>query len=113
MEAADAASLEPTPGTSRAAMANVLPAEGMQIDSDDDFAGPPSIASSGGPPSPLEAQPPVIAPELDDIFNRAEGLDNVNPADQTTLIQNEEESFALAPIEAPVAAKGNALPTGS
>ncbi|ODN02727.1 Double-strand-break repair protein rad21 [Orchesella cincta] len=80
-------------------------AEAMHVDSDpdDDFGGPPSVGDSlGGPPSPLEAEEPVnVAQENDDnnLFNQL-GKKN-DAADQTTLLQNEEESFALAPIETP------------
>jgi len=75
-------------------------------DSDDDFGGPPSIASSGAPPTPLQAEEPLNQEEPDkDLFNKlgkpAEEQNEI--LDQTTLLQNEEESFALAPIEAPVA----------
>lgn len=104
METADAAPLEPTPGTSATVNTPGAPVEPMQVDSEDDMGGPPSIGgSSGGPPSPLDSQPPVIAPETNDIFNAVGKLEENNMADQTTLIQNEEESFALAPIETPVA----------
>jgi len=78
--------------------------EPMHLDSDDDFGGPPSVASSGGPMSPLPTELPAIQPETnnDNIFNQL-GIDDMNETgDQATLLQNEEESFALAPIEAPV-----------
>ncbi len=69
-------------------------------DSDDDFGGPPSIASSGAPPSPLQPEQNALNNEKD-IFNQL-GRPN-ETLDQTTLLQNEEESFALAPIETPIA----------
>ena len=77
----------------------------MHADSDDDFGGPPSIASSGGPPTPLQPEKPVEREIPDNLFgaNEAEGGAE---ADQTTLLQNEEESFALAPVEAPMARGG-------
>jgi hypothetical protein len=83
--------------------------EPMHMDSDDDFGGPPSVGgnSSCGPMSPYNPEPPVIQPEAaaknDNIFNRLGTDENNEAGDQTTLIQNEEESFALAPIETPVA----------
>ena len=80
--------------------------EPMHMDSDDDFGGPASVGgnSSCGPLSPLQPEAPVIPPESknDNVFNQLGIDDNNDAGDQTTLLQNEEESFALAPIEAPV-----------
>jgi hypothetical protein len=85
---------------------NALAGELKHPDSDDDFGGPPSIASSGAPPTPLQPEEPAEQEENDkNIFNqigKASEAQN-ETLDQTTLLQNEEESFALAPIEAPVA----------
>jgi len=82
-----------------------LPDEPMHGDSDDDFGGPPSPMASSGPPSPLTHEPAPIQDRAN-IFNNVEEPDEPNEADQTTLLQNEDESFALAPIETPVA-RGN------
>jgi cohesin complex subunit SCC1 len=79
-----------------------MPSDLGHHDSDDDFGGPPSIASSGAPPTPLQAEEP--AHDDKDPFSQIGRPKDQNEAhDQTTLLQNEEESFALAPIEAPVA----------
>lgn len=66
-------------------------------DSDDDFGGPPSIASSGGPPSPLQPED-----HDKDLFNQLGTRKEPEP-DRIEALQNEEGSFALAPVETPVA----------
>ncbi|XP_025832371.1 double-strand-break repair protein rad21 homolog isoform X2 [Agrilus planipennis] len=80
-------------------------------DSDDDmdhFGGPPSVRSSlsSRPPSPLEptsvappASQPTPAPEPEPQPESLEEPRPTTPLDQTTLLQNEEESFALAPVD--------------
>lgn len=86
-------------------------------DSDDDeadldrFGGPPSVSppsSENGsrPASPTAAaaaasldMPPPAAPEGTSVTEAA-GADAATPQDQTTLLHNEEESFALAPVDA-------------
>lgn len=88
-------------------------------DSDDDdgmdnFGGPPSMGGADSddsqPPldmgisatTPAHSQPdsapPLTAPPTD----QPEAQTDATAADQTTLLQNEEESFALAPVDASV-----------
>ena len=83
----------------------------------DDFAGPPSPMHSDDsrPPSPLEESVPEVpaAPQLDQTpvpsspsrhspTPSVEPPAAVEPHETTTLLHNEEESFALAPVEASV-----------
>ncbi|KAK4305905.1 hypothetical protein Pmani_022222 [Petrolisthes manimaculis] len=92
------------------------PKEERHDDSDDDpvddrFGGPPSV---GPPSSPEGSRPSTPKPEAQDPAEQAdappEDAQEAPPAapgdetlpghDQTTLLQNEEESFALAPVDA-------------
>ena len=85
----------------------------------DEYSNPPSpMQSDAGsrPPTPLEGAPLEIpAPQLDETPVPEETPKRLSPApptivqtpvveqhDQTTLLQNEVESFALAPVEASV-----------
>ena len=94
-------------------------------DSDDDgldaYGGPPSVGASsnssrptsaiGGPISSMHhaALPPRSPPRLRDHMNAADQgiIDNIPEADdqvpsivdQTTLLHNDEEGFALAPVD--------------
>ncbi|XP_049780758.1 double-strand-break repair protein rad21 homolog [Schistocerca cancellata] len=92
-------------------------------DSDDDmgdhFGGPPSVggrSSIGGesrpatpvpgqvPERPASAEPMMQPPPVPEpsVFQQEAGLEDVagQQQDQTTLLHNEEESFALAPVDA-------------
>mgnify|MGYP002716471827 CR=1 FL=1 len=88
-------------------------------DSDDEadnhFGGPPSVGghSSDGsrPATPLPNQEPELPRAEEDMAethssphhqhdSEKEKEDLLPPNDQTTLLQNEEESFALAPVDA-------------
>lgn len=80
-------------------------ADPMQLDSDadDDFGGPPSIGASSGPPSPLQAEEPAITAEENDndLFNQLGRKEDLAGEPTVVIPPNEEESFALAPIETP------------
>lgn len=80
--------------------------EPMHADSDDDFGGPPSIASSGGPPTPLQPEKPVEHEANDKNIFGVNEVEGPGEGDQANLLQNEDESFALAPVEAPMARGG-------
>lgn len=73
-------------------------------DEDDDYygdLGPPSMgAPSSGPSSPATPAPVVTSNE--ELNENQQQNILQPPQDQTTLIQNEEETFALAPLEASV-----------
>lgn len=90
-------------------------------DSDDDddmdhFGGPPSVgghshysSASSRPPSalgtaPIESGPSELPPSVPEpSLEMVEEPPAVSPTlEQTTLLQNEEESFALAPVDASV-----------
>lgn len=43
---------------------------------------------------------PAVAPAVDQNIESTESNENNQIAEQTTLLQNEEESFALAPVDA-------------
>jgi len=81
----------------------------------DDFGGPPSPMHSDGSRSPSPAEEPLsevpAPPQLDATPVSEPPSVSVPPSpaaplvdhhDQTTLLHNEEESFALAPVEASV-----------
>ncbi|XP_042231929.1 double-strand-break repair protein rad21 homolog A-like isoform X2 [Homarus americanus] len=93
------------------------PKEERHDDSDDDvgdldrFGGPPSVgppssADGSRPSSPKpEAQDPVDQPDAPPEENQEAAPSAANDEalvghEQTTLLQNEEESFALAPVDA-------------
>ncbi|KAK9739426.1 Conserved region of Rad21 / Rec8 like protein [Popillia japonica] len=88
---------------------NVPPAPPESDDEMDNFGGPPSVGQSSDesrPPSALgpshvetTSRPPTAQPSEPQI-ETVEELRPSTPLDQTTLLQNEEESFALAPIDA-------------
>lgn len=89
-----------------------LPPPPADSDDDDDmdhFGGPPSVGgassddsrppSVAGPPqtepSPAQATPHhILEPQVE------QPEETSAPLEQTTLVQNEEESFALAPVDA-------------
>jgi len=96
-----------------------LPEEANAHDSDDDmgdhFGGPPSVGGQSmdgdsrpstpvqglvpepPPPEPQPVIPPPIEPAFQDqVDDQPGGVAH----EQTTLLQNEEESFALAPVDA-------------
>lgn len=88
-----------------------IPEPPQAPDSDDDmdhFGGPPSMggvssddsrpASAAGGPQPIE-QPQQTVPAPSEQAAEAHE-EPQQPLDQTSLIQNEEESFALAPVDA-------------
>ncbi|KAG5865528.1 hypothetical protein JTB14_035899 [Gonioctena quinquepunctata] len=90
-----------------------LPAMQHESDDDDDhmdFGGPPSVASSDGsrPPSSMAVPIPTAPTPTPSVHSiHPEPLPEPIPeepvpsvADQTTLLRNEEESFALAPVDA-------------
>ncbi|RXG69791.1 Double-strand-break repair protein rad21-like protein [Armadillidium vulgare] len=94
--------------------------EKIPDDSDDDggdidrFGGPPSVgppSSDGGSPSPsprLEQRTDTLTEEQP-INNEPEGDSQETPGeaqDQTTLLHNDEESFALAPVDSTVIRSG-------
>ncbi|XP_072394085.1 uncharacterized protein vtd isoform X1 [Diabrotica undecimpunctata] len=78
----------------------------------DNFGGPPSVGgtSSGGsrPPTPIDLPVPPPAPTPTPSIHPEPTIEELPPeeepapaaTDQTTLLQNEEESFALAPVDA-------------
>ena len=99
---------------------------GTHIDSDDDgidaYGGPPSVGGSssssrpvspfGGPTSTSMSHPPLSprspARVSDEINTLNQGSANIpdeddqipgTNVDQTTLLHNEEEGFALAPVD--------------
>ncbi|KAI4459377.1 scc1 / rad21 family member [Holotrichia oblita] len=88
---------------------NAPPPPPESDDEMDNFGGPPSVGPSSDesrPPSALGpshvetvSRPPTAQPSEPQI-EPVEELRPATPLDQTTLIQNEEESFALAPIDA-------------
>ncbi|KRT86530.1 hypothetical protein AMK59_1363 [Oryctes borbonicus] len=75
----------------------------------DTFGGPPSVgpssdesrpASALGPPRVETASQPPIEPPSEPQTELVEEHRAATPLDQTTLLQNDEESFALAPVDA-------------
>lgn len=86
--------------------------EPAQADSDDDmdhFGGPPSMGGMSSDDSrpasaaggvPQVEQPPLIPPAPPSEQAAEAHEEPQQPLDQTSLIQNEEESFALAPVDA-------------
>lgn len=95
------------PSTSAAADPDAMH---LDSDADDDFGGPPSVggaSSFGGPPSPMQTEePPSVAGvggveenEDNSLFNQIGKRDEV--VEPPPPQPNEEESFALAPIETP------------
>lgn len=85
------------------------PSQDSDDDDMDNFGGPPSVgghssddsrpASAIGHP-PAAATSPTPAQHTDPQQESHDDHTNGAPADQTTLLQNEEESFALAPVDA-------------
>lgn len=57
-------------------------------------------ASAAGGPPPMEPAPPQAIPPPPSEQAAEPHEEPQPPLDQTSLIQNEEESFALAPVDA-------------
>lgn len=55
------------------------------------------LVSEPPPPEPLPVVPPPVEPAFQDQIEEQPGS---VAHEQTTLLQNEEESFALAPVDA-------------
>jgi len=96
---------DPIPGGAESIRAP--PSERTGFD-DDDFPSAPSPIHSDGsrPATPLGDVEPLAAPELEQTpvppspAHSSHSLPQPGPHEQTTLLHNEEESFALAPVEA-------------
>ncbi|CAG0919938.1 unnamed protein product [Notodromas monacha] len=85
----------------------VLPQDSDDDAYDDNFAdaGPPSVGGSSRSESPAPVQPESVMPPPAPRQTRSAAAAAASSiidttAEQTTLIQNEDESFALAPVDA-------------